>query len=760
MGRFFQTAPTQFVEDYIYQPPWELIQQAAAKEQQIYDAAVASTKIFDNLQIDHLQGEDDVYNVKEKQRYYAENAANIAKAIQNDPSKARQYMSNIEALQNELQKDMTSGDLSHIVGSAQAYKKWQEDNKKLKEDEPGRYAAAERAYLAAYMNAGGNSISQRFKGELVTKDVDWNKYIDSAEKLKASVVKGTTSTPTGTGYIVEHEGKTEVMDSKKLKAFLFSKVMNPTDLASLRQSQQFGLGTYFSDPEMTTLDYEASGFNNFNLASQAMAYTNQENSTKVSGDTTWVAKMNEAGEERRWAIDRQDKLIKEEKDRIDAANKTKEDKINAYDIKIAEAIIANDPKAEAVWTNAKNNLTGTGGIYQSNAGSIYDSIETLQEKSASGDKAAQKILDQQLNKFLKQSGINFKDPKQKAIAQDIVGKIKQNKLSLNNLDDYFDKKIPTIYKIENIKPDVKATDNLYKSKLEEIDRKILKIKDKIELTKNNSSSILEKGKLRPGYVKDLASYYNEIKALEKSKEPIQKEYTRKRKEALSSPGKNYTTNIDINEKFRNNFKTNIKNILTDFKNDWKDNKSKFSTTYETAPLNIAAQSSINLILRDPEISKELTIEDGTSTEELSEAKVKTLENIVSVIPPDSRGRYGVIALDKTGKQYKITANVGTPAYTAIMNIAKANVNPNTPVGLSINYPTTAILKQQIEARKTLGQSNVQFNIRSANGNNYTIQQVGNSDKYNVIDSFGNIQTKGNPVDYINAGIMIDKLDSK
>lgn len=759
MGRFFQTAPTQFVENYIYQPPWELMQQAASQKQKIYDAAIASTKLFDNIPIEHLQGEDDVYNVQEKQRYYAENAANIAKAIQNDPAKAQQYLGNIESLQRELQKDMTSGDLSKIIGSAQAYKKWQEDNKKLKEDDPSRYSAANAYYLGQYLKDGGNSINRQYKGDLVTKGLDYEALRKSIGELKASSVKSTRTTPAGNLYMVERDGKREELTEDELTAWLQAQVITPENLASLKQSQDYGLGTYTNSEGKLDWD-NGTLFAPLKGMASAAAYSNVEDSIKYSGDTAAIAAMNEAGQNRRWAIDRQDKLMKEEKDRIDAANKTKEDKINAYDIKIAEAIIANDPKAEAVWTNAKNNLTGTTGIYQSNAGSTYDSIETLQEKSASGDKAAQKILDQQLNKFLKQSNINFKDPKQKAIAQDIVGKVKQNKLSLNNLDDYFDKKIPTIYKIENIKPDVKATDNLYKSKLEEIDRKILKIQDKIEFTKNNSSSVLKKGKLRPGYVKDLVSYYNEIKALEKSKEPIQKEYTRKRKEVLSSPGKNYTTDIDINEKFRNNFKTNIKNILTDFKDDWKDNKSKFSTTYETAPLNIAAQSSINLILRDPEISKELTIEDGTSTEELSEAKAKTLKNIVSVIPPDSRGRYGVIALDKTGKQYKITANVGTPAYTAIMNIAKSNVNPNTAVGLSIMYPSTGIIKQQIEARKTLGQSNVQFDVKSARGNSYTIKQVGNSDKYKVIDSFGNDQTGNQPVDYINAGIMIDKLDSK
>lgn len=753
MGRFFQTAPTQFVEDYIYQPPWELMQQAAAKEQQIYDAAVASTKIFDNLQIDHLQGEDDVYNVKEKQRYYAENAANIAKAIQNDPSKARQYINNIEALSKELQKDMTTGDISKIQSSAQAYKKWQEDNKKLKEEDPSRYSAAERTYLADYINAGGNSISQKFKGDLVTKGLDYEALRKSMSELKASSVKSTTTTPAGNLYLVERGGKKEQLTEDELTAWLQAQVVTPENLASLRQSQQFGLGTY-TDAE-GKIDWKGGSlFTPLRGMASAAAYSNEESEIKYSGDSADIARMNEDGQNRRWAIDRQDKLIKEEKDRIDAANKTKEDKINAYDIKIAEAIIANDPKAEAVWTNAKNNLTGTGGIYQSNAGSTYDSIETLQEKSASGDKAAQKILDQQLNKFLKQSGINFKDPKQKAIAQDIVGKIKQNKLSLDNLDDYFDKKIPAkINKTVN-----NETLKFLKNRSEiTAQQEIKKNNQEIETKRNQ---ILQNKNLSndPNALKRIEKLKSEIYALQKRNQNISPDLIYK--ESIEEFKKGYKGYKDSNENFRNNFKTNIKNILTDFKDDWKDNKSKFSTTYETAPLNIAAQSSINLILRDPEISKELTIEDGTSTEELSEAKVKTLENIVSVIPPDSRGRYGVIALDKTGKQYKITANVGTPAYTAIMNIAKANVNPNTPVGLSINYPTTAILKQQIEARKTLGQSNVQFNIRSANGNNYTIQQVGNSDKYNVIDSFGNIQTKGNPVDYINAGVMIDKLDSK
>ena len=284
MGRFFQTAPTQFVEDYIYQPPWELMQQAAAKEQQIYDAAVASTKIFDNLQIDHLQGEDDVYNVKEKQRYYAENAANIAKAIQNDPSKARQYMNNIEALSKELQKDMTTGDISKIQSSAQAYKKWQEDNKKRKEEDASRYSAAENYYLGEYLKAGGNSLNRQFKGELITKDVDWQKLYDSIDKLKASEWTQQSAGASG-GYIYKNKQTGETVTADRINGYLMSRLLTPENMAALQQSQQYGLARYFDD--QGKLDEIAPGFAGVKGVALNSAYSKNTIERDMQSDNTY-----------------------------------------------------------------------------------------------------------------------------------------------------------------------------------------------------------------------------------------------------------------------------------------------------------------------------------------------------------------------------------------------------------------------------------------------------------------------------------------
>ena len=320
MGRFFQTTPTQFTQDFIYQPPWELIQQAAAKKQQVYDNALATSKLFDSIPIQHLQGVDDVANVKEKQRYYAESADNIAKAIQNDPAKAQHYMANLEALGKELSKDMKEGDLSKIQSSAIAYKAWQDDegNKEMKKADPARYAAAERAYLAKYQMAGGNSISQAFKGEQVTKDVDWDKLLDSAKNIQANEYSRESSGANG-GYIYKNKSDGTVVTADKIKEHIISRLLtDPSNIAALKQSQDIGMGKYFND-ETGGLDLSASGFAPIMGYANANAYSKQSRSQTMSSDGTYNTTRSLAQDESqyqrtmansnyKWNIERGDKL--------------------------------------------------------------------------------------------------------------------------------------------------------------------------------------------------------------------------------------------------------------------------------------------------------------------------------------------------------------------------------------------------------------------------------------------------------------------
>ena len=320
MGRFFQTTPTQFTQDFIYQPPWELMQQAAAKKQQQYDNAIATSKLFNDIPIQHLQGVDDVANVKEKQRYYAESADMVAKAIQNDPSKVNQYMASLEALGKELSMDMKQGDLSKIQSSAIAYKAWQDDegNKEIKKSYPARYAAAEKAFLSKYVNAGGNSISQGFKGEQITKDVDWDKLLDSAKNIQANEYSQESSGANG-GYIYKNKSDGTVVTPDKIKEHIISRLLtDPSNIAALKQSQQFGLAKYFND-ETGSLDLTASGFAPIMGYANANAYSKQSSSQTMASDGTYNAAMSRAQDESqyqrsmansdyKWNVDRADKL--------------------------------------------------------------------------------------------------------------------------------------------------------------------------------------------------------------------------------------------------------------------------------------------------------------------------------------------------------------------------------------------------------------------------------------------------------------------
>lgn len=725
MGRFFQTTPTQFTEDFIYQPPWELIQQAAAKKQQVYDNALATSKLFGDIPIQHLQGVDDVANVKEKQRYYAESADMIAKAIQNDPAKAQQYMASLEALGKELSMDMKQGDLSKIQGSAIGFKTWQDDegNKEIKKTDPARYAAAEKTFLSRYVNAGGNSISQGFKGEQITKDVDWKEILANADKIKASEYDITQDRASGLNiYTSKSSGK--VVKKEDIEKDIIGRLItDPSNLAALRQSQDFGMAKYFDD-ETGALDYSASGFNGIRGIAEANAYSTQTSSNSISGNTGAIAAMNEAGEDRRFNQNlnwQKTKFsIEEENKKVVEQNKSKNDKINAYELKIAEAQIAGDNTAVALWENKLNNLEGNSGVFLSEAGSIYKNTNSLQQASAGGDTRAQKIISEGLNTLLKETSIDFKDPKQKAMVEKLVGLYKTNKISEENLGKEIEKLIPKSINGINYK-DKKDSDEVW------LRAKALKTADDMK------NAILMKSSNN----KPVASFANQAKQEIENSRP------------------------DLNNTYREKTKNEIKNVFKTFSNNWNNSKSNFSTAYETAPLSIKSQSSIKSLTKDPSIAKELFIENNGKNEVLSESKIKIV-NYTGVIGADGRGRNGIIGMDKDGKQYKITADANTPTYKAIMNIAKDDVNPNTEVGIQVRYPTVTRLKQSFEGLKRLGQPSTRFNIK-VGSNDYTV--IGDSqNNIHAIDSFGNYvfnkNADGTPktMNYIEAGVALENLN--
>lgn len=776
MGRFFKPSGTQFIDDYIYQPPWELIQQAAAQKQKTHDEVVATAALLENIPIESLQGEDDLYNVKEKQRYYNESAQNIVKGMQENPLRAQEYLNKMDSLKRELQTDMTSGDLSKIIGSAKSLQQFREQYKTMREKFPTRYAAAENFYLSEYANAGGNSLAKPFTGGVVTPDLDYEGIRKSLSELKANKIKSTRKTPAGNLYMVETEKGVVEMSKDKMNGWMLSQLLTPENLASLHQSEKFGLGTYRDDEG--NIDYDrGSLFAPFRGFAETGSYSEVEDAVKYSEDGAAIANLAHT----RWQVDRNDRLFKEEQERITAAAKTKQDKVDAYDEQIARGWIEGGEEGKrrvAFYENAKSQLLGTSGLYTSNIGSKYANLGEV-AIAAKTDPAAKKLIEQFLPNALKDAGIDYKDPKQKALAKDVVDKVIQGKLDMTDVSGYVKEKFPEKIKVvstlsENQKVGAQqlgkirfeeAKKNLEeKVKVADINEKkyIRMLKEAQALPERDSQEKYTKNRAIKNTQEVLKQWQEEKAKAQKSVKDLRlSPYVKKEENSLVEMNKKVSSSlkVDENQATRDNFS---KKLEAGFKaaTDTFNKKRNFSTTFETVSLPIIAQSQIQSMLRDPDNRIEVTIEDGTSSKELDESTFKKIQNITSIVAPDGYGRYGVIGIDKDGKQYKITANVGTPMYQAMFNIAKENTNSNSLVGQVMASPTAAILKQRIEAGKFLGQSNSQFNITSAAGNTYTIRQVGNTDRYNIYDDHANLRNRTGPVNYLEAGATIDRADNK
>lgn len=292
MPRFYQTTDPHY-GDFIYQPPWELAERVLSTKQQEYDLSLSATKALnDLLEIQYLDSEANRGHVEQITQRWESEINDLTEQIKKDPLNAGSYLHRIEGLTRDIQKERKTGLIGQLESAYAARQKTIEDNKKIKEEYPNRFEAGLRYYDNLWLESGADDLASPWRGGLITKDLNWGEIIKSTKDLKANIVEGTVKTPTGTGYLVKQGGKTVEMSEDRLYNYLLSQVLDPESLASLRQSQLFGLDQYFSDADLNQIDPTAPGFRNFMLAAGASAYSEQTSKVEYSPDSKVIADIN------------------------------------------------------------------------------------------------------------------------------------------------------------------------------------------------------------------------------------------------------------------------------------------------------------------------------------------------------------------------------------------------------------------------------------------------------------------------------------
>ncbi len=207
MARFYRTSVPDFVDDFMYQPPWEIIEKAMTFNEQGIQNALANTKVFDNLEIQHLN--DPILNAKveEIKNKYSGSADEIASNIQSEvsinPQAWKKYLPQISNLQSEFQKDFTSGDIAKMQRDYANRLNFEEINKDIKESNPELYYSALNSITEEW--AKDPERKSEWVGERLSNfDINDKEIIEGLKDFEAEVV-----TQIQNGYITETKYKDE-----------------------------------------------------------------------------------------------------------------------------------------------------------------------------------------------------------------------------------------------------------------------------------------------------------------------------------------------------------------------------------------------------------------------------------------------------------------------------------------------------------------------------------------------------------------------
>lgn len=123
MNRYYQTASPVYLDDAMYQLPYDLMQNALHTKQKEYDTAKDSAiSIIDDLVINpHFKDREAALGKKE---YYSNKIDDLVQRIGKDKINASSYNTEIQRLKKELGYDVTQGDVFNI----------NENNKRIQEN--------------------------------------------------------------------------------------------------------------------------------------------------------------------------------------------------------------------------------------------------------------------------------------------------------------------------------------------------------------------------------------------------------------------------------------------------------------------------------------------------------------------------------------------------------------------------------------------------------------------------------------------------
>ena len=262
MGRFYKTAKPEFIDDFTYQPPWEMMQQALQKEQGDYDLANLTANIYGSVDYEHMSTPQEREKARLIQEEYANASDELTKKLAEAKGNWRSVSPEINKLKRKLEVDYKTGRIYEQEQSAKAFAEHQKQLSTI--TDPRMRAAAQQKAMMDFESKGGiytptdalnnpDVIGEYYK---VKKEYEPDQVAKAYARIKANNGNYTEQYKEDIKFINDHE--------KNFEAFAMQEKFKPYyDLA-----HEYKLGNYKDENGnyLKPSDSRSTLYNDYNIA--------------------------------------------------------------------------------------------------------------------------------------------------------------------------------------------------------------------------------------------------------------------------------------------------------------------------------------------------------------------------------------------------------------------------------------------------------------------------------------------------------------
>ena len=294
MGRFYKTAKPTFVDDVIYQAPYELMLNALKTQDAEYDKQQENLDAFSTMGdlLDFVDKDRGARN--ERLDYHRGKSNDLAEKIQQNPALYQSYVGEINRAKKEFEQDIKSGSLFEMDRTAKRRTQARADLKTRFEKgqrSEDAFIAAQETMDREYQGVGNGDYAESIH---VYDKVDENAYQEHLKKIITPNSEGATTTkPDGAGYMLTNgEVKTYISKDKVENAVVSDPKFKDWEREQLQTLERQYQGGAFESEEAMRAEFSRRRQSFIDNSLAKLPYEQINTTDTMSTDSAYWQKQN------------------------------------------------------------------------------------------------------------------------------------------------------------------------------------------------------------------------------------------------------------------------------------------------------------------------------------------------------------------------------------------------------------------------------------------------------------------------------------